>query len=414
MRGIRGWLMLVCCLVLQSAAWAGLFSTEVKGFYLTPPRNTMDEVTRIAVMNFAGELGPSVTDQVINGFVQEYNTIKGRSFAELAKPRIYEVIERTRMEELVREQSLSLTGMMDVATAVRLGGIMGVDAVMIGDVSVATQDSHEDREETYTEDKQEKTRLVRYYKRELSGKINARLVRTSNGQVIHTFAQSATRKDVTKNRTELKSVEQLSATALQEAGLELYTSFYPAPHSYEVELVGGKEFRAFNDLLEKVEYDKARALALIQAEKNAYSPEWAYNLGITCLLFGRPDLATAPLEKALQLKPDKREFKNARDRAVACVAAELELRKAGYLYETREFDDQLIEQVRAQADRRVAQIKSKGVQALAEGRAGAAVVAELPKGIAVEVLQESKDYVQIRLIDGKEVWVARKQLKMEE
>jgi TolB-like protein len=46
------------------------------------------------------------------------------------------VIERSRLEEVLKEQNFSLSGMVDAGTAARIGKLLSVDAVVIGTVRV--------------------------------------------------------------------------------------------------------------------------------------------------------------------------------------------------------------------------------------------------------------------------------------
>lgn len=56
-------------------------------------------------------------------------------FAKHLLGRGYQVIERTRLESVMAEQKLSLTGMLNPGTAKGVGKILGVDAVMVGQVT---------------------------------------------------------------------------------------------------------------------------------------------------------------------------------------------------------------------------------------------------------------------------------------
>jgi TolB-like protein len=47
------------------------------------------------------------------------------------------VIERSRIDQVLREQSLSLTGAVDSGTAARIGKILAVDAVIIGTIHIS-------------------------------------------------------------------------------------------------------------------------------------------------------------------------------------------------------------------------------------------------------------------------------------
>lgn len=47
----------------------------------------------------------------------------------------YDVIERQRLESIIKEQALSMTGLMDPKTSVRVGKVLGVQGFVFGSVS---------------------------------------------------------------------------------------------------------------------------------------------------------------------------------------------------------------------------------------------------------------------------------------
>ncbi len=54
---------------------------------------------------------------------------------ELVKTRMFSVIERERLDGLLREQNLSLSGAVDTSTAVRAGRLLGVKYLVVGAVT---------------------------------------------------------------------------------------------------------------------------------------------------------------------------------------------------------------------------------------------------------------------------------------
>lgn len=85
-------------------------------------------------------------------------------FAKHLLDRGYRVVERSRLESVMREQNLSLTGLLAPGTAKGVGAVLGVDAVMLGQVTayeperktLVMVDSRMTREEPVFEKKNEK------------------------------------------------------------------------------------------------------------------------------------------------------------------------------------------------------------------------------------------------------------------
>ncbi len=106
--------------VRKSQAMSVKETERVKSKYTGPKR-------RIGVVEFSnktaygkGRLGSSASDILIT---------------ELVKSGKFIVVERGRMEKLMEEQKFQAQGMVDSRTAVKLGKIMGLEAIVLGTVS---------------------------------------------------------------------------------------------------------------------------------------------------------------------------------------------------------------------------------------------------------------------------------------
>jgi curli biogenesis system outer membrane secretion channel CsgG len=106
--------------VKRSQAMSVKETKRVKSKYTGPKR-------RVGVVEFSnktaygqGRLGSSASDILIT---------------ELVKSGKFIVVERGRMEKLMAEQKFQAQGMVDSQTAVKLGKIMGLEAIVLGTVS---------------------------------------------------------------------------------------------------------------------------------------------------------------------------------------------------------------------------------------------------------------------------------------
>lgn len=130
-----------------------LLSALLSGCYATDAVNRhydLSKVRRIGVLTFDyGRHEPFGAEDI---------------FAKHLLERGYQVIERTRLEAVLREQKLSATGMLAPETAKGLGKLLGIDAVILGQVTsyeaerkmLVTVDSLSSRSEPVFETKQEK------------------------------------------------------------------------------------------------------------------------------------------------------------------------------------------------------------------------------------------------------------------
>jgi len=83
--------------------------------------------TRIAVVDFT-DLQGNVTE--LGRFIAEELAV-----ALLEKKQGFEIVDRTHLQTLIKEHKLSATGLIDPATAQKLGQIAGVDALVTGSIT---------------------------------------------------------------------------------------------------------------------------------------------------------------------------------------------------------------------------------------------------------------------------------------
>jgi TolB-like protein len=172
------WMCLsVCCLTSIALAQPTQVSTQTKanvnvlaasGSTIASAQNTLDQ--RLA--DLSRQIAENLTEnQKRTIAVVEFSDLKGtvtnfgRFLSEELITRLYQtkkfkVIERQQLNKIIAEQKLSLTGVVDTASAQKLGRVLGVDSIVSGSISD----------------------LVRTLK------INARLISTETGEV---FAAAA-------------------------------------------------------------------------------------------------------------------------------------------------------------------------------------------------------------------------------
>ncbi|OGS08610.1 MAG: hypothetical protein A2270_02100 [Elusimicrobia bacterium RIFOXYA12_FULL_51_18] len=89
------------------------------------PRADFSAVKRVAVMPFSGPKGDLAADMLTQSLVAQGA----------------DVIERQRLDDVIREHSLSTSSAFDPATAKELGKLLGVDALFLGTVAESTPPS---------------------------------------------------------------------------------------------------------------------------------------------------------------------------------------------------------------------------------------------------------------------------------
>jgi curli biogenesis system outer membrane secretion channel CsgG len=86
------------------------------------PRADFSSIKRVAVLTFSGNNGDIAADLLTQSLIMHGA----------------DVIERQRLDSVLKEQSLSTSGSFDPATAKQLGKLLGVDALFVGTVVEST------------------------------------------------------------------------------------------------------------------------------------------------------------------------------------------------------------------------------------------------------------------------------------
>ncbi|MEM6523063.1 MAG: CsgG/HfaB family protein [Bacteroidota bacterium] len=111
-----------------------------------------------------GDVGAILSEHLLNNLA-----------AKARKLEFFEVIDRDKLDEVIREQKLSLSGLMDESTTAEIGELKGVDVILVGNVTESIVDRQQSgpserdytkevvlRKEKYTdEDGKEKTREIK-------------------------------------------------------------------------------------------------------------------------------------------------------------------------------------------------------------------------------------------------------------
>jgi hypothetical protein len=132
---------------------------KIKVFMPQPPEVSLSGVKQIAVLDFkpgAGtskEAGKYIADKIIEHLLTENRGIydfqggllnssfQGTTLMQGISTKCFSVVERSRLESVLKEQSMSADGLVDDAQAVEVGRILGVEILLYGDISVGAQDN---------------------------------------------------------------------------------------------------------------------------------------------------------------------------------------------------------------------------------------------------------------------------------
>ena len=130
------------------------------------PKNSEDRKINVAVVDFANLSGDSQNDPLIS-------SIAGNLVSELQKTRSVRLIERQRLESVLSELKLGMSGLVDPKNAKEVGNQLGVDAMLFGNLSSVK----------HTSSKQTIFIMYREVKK-TETTVDARLVNVETGEII--------------------------------------------------------------------------------------------------------------------------------------------------------------------------------------------------------------------------------------
>lgn len=115
---MKKWLIVLVCLIVMSHS-----AYPLVDFYLNPKAD-LTKYKKIAVFEFNDATNAPGSGNVVADLIASELMKKG-----------YEVVERSRIEMIIREQKLRISGLIDTSTAIQLGEILEVDAIVTGALS---------------------------------------------------------------------------------------------------------------------------------------------------------------------------------------------------------------------------------------------------------------------------------------
>lgn len=286
-----------------------------------PAQYDVSDIKRIAVFDFSG---PDDSGEII----------ASKFTNKLWKTQYFTIMERKELQKILEEHALQMSGIVDNATVVEYGKIIGVDGVVLGNVTSykvsATRGREKIKEQVwkggYEKDKNgniiyEKTRSGRqkkkvyveeyversYINRTVSVGVNFRLVSVQTGEI---RASDSNTKSNTKKYYPHKGKIPAADQILDNLSENVLNKFIPLITPYQVSV--SKEFEEGNDMVDQgIEYaqknlwDRAKNIWEAEVLKDPGNSPALYNLGIAYEVMGDLDKAEQLYNKALDIEPNE-------------------------------------------------------------------------------------------------------------
>lgn len=397
--------------------------TKVRVFVLRPPEVVLPGVSRVAVLGFE-ERGPGrgrnsyeeetvLNEHVMTALMQSDRGIEdirtglsgllrigrgkpGVSLQEGATTALFTLVERHRLEQVLQEANLEQSYGFQPEGATRLGGLLGVDAVLMG--------SFEHTEEySYGENCRSA---------ELRATARVRVILVETGEIVASADKAGSVDKTECGQDQLPPHDALLGEALQDLGSSISDLIAPrfVLREFELEEISTPQFKNMAkqaaDAAEDLRIDEAYLLYSSIYQQDPYNPRVTFNLGILNEVVGNYGPAREFYEISVQLRNVER-YREATARAKAGAALKEVLRPLGVWISEHDFSagQDKIEEV--SADWVVVLGDAESRKPVYQDPQASEPIAQVPGGVTFRVLEELVEWFRIELPGGQEVFISK-------
>ncbi|HOI33498.1 MAG TPA: CsgG/HfaB family protein, partial [Bacteroidales bacterium] len=227
-------LLLLCLIHFNGMA------QKIDCFVLQAPVKQYNTVKKIGIMEFTGnkEAGQMLSDQMIarllkedrgiedlqTGFMGLGKKVEGVTHIKGFKTNVYTVIERNQINEILKEQRLGLSGVIDESTAAKVGAILGLDAIILG--SINYEQKEDNTSSNYiTLDGKTKTQYCKI--RKVTSNASMKIVEVSSAEIIgvETAAVENEDKKCDDERSKIANYNQLVNNVVSQTARQFVDYF---------------------------------------------------------------------------------------------------------------------------------------------------------------------------------------------
>jgi hypothetical protein len=422
--------LLVTAVMLLAPAGTG--AQEIKVFVLTPPEVVLAGVKKLAVLDLQGQGGDALSNLLIELLMDDTRGLhevksgifgrarEGRTLQDGARTNVFELVERSRLYDVLREQRLGQSGIVDDAQAAHVGKVLGVDAVLNGTLTFGSTDKSWRGTRTVKRDGQTAEVPVSCLTREVKAVARIRVTHAESGRILATTEKGATKKDdeCEPSLGSIASPSDLLGPALGEIASALADHIAPRfeLQDFGLKRVRGKEAESLakkaGDLAKDLNVDEAYVIYKSLYDNDPYTPELSYNVAVLNEVVGNHRSAAEFYGAACELK-DERDCRRGAERTAKGQVFQEALAALGVEIVEHEFRIGEADVARATAKTlEIRGSRDQRVGVLAEPREGSESVAAVPGGVTFTITAEEGAWYRIRLPGGKEGYVHRDKVKV--
>ncbi len=395
---------------------------DIEAFILNVPEKQLENVHKIAVLNFEGQEGQLMPDLINEELAKENRGIfdqqgdmwtkskKGVTYINGAKTNCLQIVDKGQLQNALNQQSITNNGVITEEQASKLGQLLSFDAMITGKVSFTSND--EQKKTTYDNGSYDL-----YSTRTVKTEVTVKIISTANGQILGTksFTAAYYATNTAKNQPSypgFPDVNPLIDKGLKEIAPLITNYFVPyyTKSVFKFDKIKVKEVadkaKEASKYLEKGDLNNAFSIYKAIYDADNYNANAAYNLGLLYMMVGDDQEAKNYLEIAYQLNNDN-DYKKVLDYSIQRQSFANIFKIYGINVEKYEFktnSNALAEKVRisgSKSDRFDVYTTPNGTE----------VVAKVPGDTEFVVLKKDGDWILIQLLGGKQGYINKKNTK---
>jgi tetratricopeptide (TPR) repeat protein len=422
-----------CCLVLAVFGSQRSYASGMNCFVLQPPGQVLVGVKKIAILNFKSSYGSTFDEQYVQstsfhdhltqalfnktrGITDVkaglFSKKEGMTYLSGARTDVYTLISREELDQILKEQHLGASGLVDETQAASIGKLLGADAIIVGDIISSTNDAQSVTSVYHSSAKQ--TCITRT----AATTVNMRVINVTTGAIVCTKAAQNTAKnqqcgsDISKIATPLSLIDQCLVAAADELASAIAPRFIE--NKADLRDVDVKQYKDVGKkaraAAENGKLDEAYAAYASIIKDDPYNDAVMFNMGLLNEVAGNYQDAQDCYQKALGVRPDG-DYSKALDRSKKMNEFNQSLAETGIAIDKHTFEVTDAKMAGATTER--ARLKGNGSDRIAlytSADPGSPVVAKVPGGIELEVVEKAGDWLKVKTFDGKVAFVRREDL----
>lgn len=400
-----------------------LKSQNVDCFILKAPEKPFYTVQKIGILEFEcstnRHMNKIITDLITADLLNQKRGIynksgayfgiqkakTGKTFVKGVKTDFYQVIERNQLEKVLKEQRLSLSGALDENSAAEVGRLLGLDIIIMGNVTYSSTDKR-----TGTE--------YPCLKRTVTAKGTMKMVSVETAQIVGTKSAEAavSMKKCNDERSSIPNEHVMAESAMKNLARKFTNYFSPGYQeiTYKFEKIKLKEFKNKSkeaiDFVEIGDLDRAFPIVYAMFEADSYNPKAAYNLGIIYEMVGSNSDALEYYNIAYELDYSNSNYNEAVKRATVGIGLNEYLSEIGRPVEPYTFTGEGLSS--ALADKvEIKGASSDRVDIFEFPDKSSKIIAKVPGGLEFKVIEKKGSFYKIQLRGTKTGFVNKSDVK---